>query len=435
MVAIIAILHVLVSHLAVGGGAFLAVAEWWAGRQPDGDRIRAFLRKFATNFLVYTTVFGAVTGVGIWFAIQLSNPEATSLLIHQFVFAWATEWVTFIGELTVLYLYYYGWHTNSRRMQLTLAILYFVIAWFSLFIINGILTFMLTPGAWTLENRDIAAAFFNPGYWPALVIRTLVMLALGGMFAFIVAARVQDGLKERIVAFAARFVVPAALLLPLAAAWYWFSLPDEARELWRNGAVGVAGGRMEALNRYSWLAVFTGLLILLGTLVIAWKPRAVTTAAAIALFATAQLSMLGGEFFREMARKPYVVHGVLYSNGLWKAPSKAPPALDRPYLASALWAPPQAVPGSTEHGEWVYRLQCASCHTLDGYRSLTPRTAAWTPAFGVRFLENLDQQGVMPPFQGDARDRSALVAFLISQHGTPITAADVDSALAREVAP
>jgi quinol-cytochrome oxidoreductase complex cytochrome b subunit len=42
-VAIIAIFHVLVSHVAVGGGAFLFIAELWAGRQPDSARIRAWL--------------------------------------------------------------------------------------------------------------------------------------------------------------------------------------------------------------------------------------------------------------------------------------------------------------------------------------------------------------------------------------------------------
>jgi len=435
VVAIIAIIHILISHLAVGGGAFLAVAEWWASRQADPERIRAFLRKFVTYFLVYTTVFGATTGVGIWFSIQLANPEATSLLIHQFVFAWATEWVTFIGELTVLYFYYYGWHTNSRRMQLVLAILYFVIAWFSLFIINGILTFMLTPGGWTLENRDIVAGFFNPGYWPALFIRTLVMLTLAGLFGFVVATRVDDDLKERIIGFAARFVVPAALLMPLFAAWYWFSLPVETHTMWHNGIVGVAGGRLEAITRYSWLAAITGGLIVIGTLIIAWKPRATTTTAAIALLATAQLSMLGGEFFREMARKPFVIRGVLYSNGLWKAPSKAPVALDQPYFESTRWEPDHATPGSAAHGEWIYRLQCASCHTLDGYRSLAARTAQWTPGFGDRFLQNLNQQGVMPPFQGNSQDRAALVAYLISLHGKPVAAAEVEATLAKEAKP
>ncbi len=87
VVAIIAIIHILISHLAIGGGAFLFVAELWSNRQPNGGKIREWLHDYATYFLVYTTVFGAATGVGIWFAIQLANAEATSLLIHQFVFA------------------------------------------------------------------------------------------------------------------------------------------------------------------------------------------------------------------------------------------------------------------------------------------------------------------------------------------------------------
>ncbi len=103
VVAIIAIIHVLISHLAIGGGAFIYVAEYWSDRQKNGQAIRDWLHKYATYFLVYTTVFGAVTGVGIWFAIQLANPEGTSLLIHQFVFAWAIEWVLFLGELSILH--------------------------------------------------------------------------------------------------------------------------------------------------------------------------------------------------------------------------------------------------------------------------------------------------------------------------------------------
>ena len=43
--------------------------------------------------------FGTVSGVGIWFAIGLTHPEATSTLIHNFVFGWAMEWVFFLVEL------------------------------------------------------------------------------------------------------------------------------------------------------------------------------------------------------------------------------------------------------------------------------------------------------------------------------------------------
>ena len=425
VVAIIAIIHILISHLAIGGGAFMAVAEFWSDRQPDGERIRAWLHKFATYFLVCTTVFGAMTGVGIWFSIQLASPEGTSLLIHQFVFAWAIEWVMFLAELTVLYLYYYGWKVSSRAMQRFLAIAYFVIAWLSLFVINGILTFMLTPGAWTLENRDLAAGFFNPGFAPSLVIRTVAMFLIAGLFGIFVATRIADDeLKARVVRFSSKWVLPAAVILPVAGILYWGTLPESAVKIFHGGVVGAAGSRLEALARYFWLAATSGALVIVGALFAAARPKAVHTAAALALLLTAQLGIMGAEFFREMARKPYVVHGVLYGNALWKEDAADAEHMRRPYLDAARWDPSPA-PLTRAHGEWIYRLQCASCHTLDGYRSLDWRTRQWTPAFGPRFLEKLDEQGVMPPFQGTLEDRAALTSFLLSLGGGEATPADV----------
>ena len=302
VVAIIAIIHVLISHIAIGGGAFLAVAEMWSDRQKEGDRIRQWLHRYTTIFLVYTTVFGAITGVGIWFSIQLASPEGTSLLIHQFVFAWAIEWVFFFGELSVLYLYYYGWKTNSRKMQRFLALAYFVIAWGSLFVINGILTFMLTPGEWSLENQDIAAGFFNPGFMPSLLIRTLVMILLGGLLGFVVAARIKDeNFKTRVVRFCAKFVIPAAALVPILTYWYWNTLPELTITIFEGGFIGVQGGKMEAMNRFFWLAGISGALVVIGALVLAIRPKAVHLSSAIALLLVAQFGVMGAEFFREMA--------------------------------------------------------------------------------------------------------------------------------------
>lgn len=426
VVAIIAIIHVLISHLAIGGGAFLFVAEWWSDRQPDGERIRRWLHRFGTFFLVYTTVFGAMTGVGIWFAIQLAGPEATSLLIHQFVFAWATEWVMFLGELTVLYLYYYGWGRNSRALQVFLAGAYFGIAWMSLFVINGILTFMLTPGTWTLENADIFAGFFNPGFWPALVIRTLVMFLLAGLAGILVATRIQDDpvFKVRIIRFCARWVVPAAVLVPLLTLWFWTTLPDDSVKLALGGVTGVDGGKLEVITRHILLAGVSGALLVLGTLVLAIRPQAATTAAAVALLLIAQLGIMGGEFFREMARKPYVVQGVLYSNSLWKKEAGQEDVMRSPFLSRARWHAPVSRL-EPAHGEWVFRLQCASCHTRGGYRGLRHRTGDWSRDFAFRWLDTMDSQGVMPPFQGDRWDKAALSAYLLGLNGDECTGAEV----------
>lgn len=426
VVAIIAIIHILISHLAIGGGAFLAVAEIWSNKIDDGERVRKWLHKFATFFLVYTTVFGAITGVGIWFSIQLASPEATSLLIHQFVFAWATEWVTFIGELTVLYLYYYGWNSNSRKMQVFLAVSYFVIAWFSLFIINGILTFMLTPGGWTLENRDIALGFFNPGFVPSLLIRTLTMLLIAGLAGILIATRITDeDFKTKIIRFSAKFAIPAAILVPALGLWYWYTLPESTLQIYSSGTVGVDGGKMEGLARYFWLAVTSGALIVVGVSIAAWKPKAVHLATAISLLLVAQVGIMGAEFFREMARKPYVIKGVFYSNGLWQHQSEDSQYMSAPYFSNAKWKPESVTPMTPAHGEWIYRLQCATCHTIDGYRNLSPRTKMWSPSFGIRFLDNLHEQGVMPPFQGTLNDKAALTSYFLSLHGNQILPTEV----------
>lgn len=434
VVAIIAIIHVFISHLAVGGGAFLLVAEWWASRQPEATRVRDWLHQYASWFLVFTTVAGATTGVGIWFAIQLANPEATSLLIHQFVFAWAVEWVFFLLELTVLYLYYYGWKTNGPSLQLGLASLYFATAWGSLFVINGILTFMLTPGNWSLETHRVLDGFFNPGFFPSLLTRTVVMLLLGGLLGVLISARMseEDPLKDRLVKFSLGFVVPAALLLPGLLYWYWTILPPLAVELTKAGVVGVDGGTLTALTRMALLAGAASAAVILGSLLVGLSTKAVSPTAAIALLLIAQLGILGGEFYREMARKPYVLHSILYSNGLWKHLEGDDQLMARPYLETARWSDRHEAT-SLEDGEAIFRLQCASCHTRSGYRSLASRTRSFTPVSTVRWLkETMHVSGVMPPFQGDLKDRAALTAWILSLNGQKLTPAQVLEAFLKD---
>ncbi len=86
--------------------------------------------------------------MGIWFIIGLLNPKATEVLIHNFVWGWAIEWTFFVIEILAAILYFYGWKRMSAKGHMTLGWIYFGAAWLSLVVINGIITFMLTPGAW-----------------------------------------------------------------------------------------------------------------------------------------------------------------------------------------------------------------------------------------------------------------------------------------------
>jgi len=87
LIAIIAITHVVISHLAVGGGLFLVLTERKAHRDNDKGLL-AYVKAHTWFFVLLTMVFGGVSGVGIWFIIGLVNPAATSMLIHNFVFGW-----------------------------------------------------------------------------------------------------------------------------------------------------------------------------------------------------------------------------------------------------------------------------------------------------------------------------------------------------------
>ena len=100
-IALMAVFHVFISHFAIGGGLFLVLTEWYGYRQ-NSIAIIDDVKKHTRFFLLVTMVLGGMTGVGIWFVIALINPATTSILIHNFVFGWAIEWVFFVGEIVSL---------------------------------------------------------------------------------------------------------------------------------------------------------------------------------------------------------------------------------------------------------------------------------------------------------------------------------------------
>jgi hypothetical protein len=84
LIAVVAILHVFISHFAIGGGFFLVVSERVARKAGDTVHLE-FLERLSKFFVLATLVTGALTGVGIWFVIGLLNPAAVAVLIHNFI--------------------------------------------------------------------------------------------------------------------------------------------------------------------------------------------------------------------------------------------------------------------------------------------------------------------------------------------------------------
>src|SRR3989304_2212617 len=145
---------------AGGGGFSVVLTERRAYREGD-DALLACLKRHSRFFVLVVLVFGAVSGVGIWWTIGLVTPPATSTLIHLFVWVWAMEWVAFLTEIAAAFVYYYGWERLAPRTHQAVGWIYAGAAWLSLLQINGILTFMLTPGRWP-ETGSLTSAFFHP---------------------------------------------------------------------------------------------------------------------------------------------------------------------------------------------------------------------------------------------------------------------------------
>jgi len=219
MIALVSVIHVFVSHFAVGGGLWLAWTERKARKENDTELLE-FVKSHSKFFLLVTLVFGAITGVGIWFIVSLVSPSTIFALIRAYVWGWAMEWVFFAVEIAAALAYWYGWGKLSAKVHMTVGWIYFICAYMSLVIINGIITFMLTSGGW-LENHEFWTGFFNPTYWPSVVLRTFVAIAMAGLFSLFWSSLLPKGnLKTKLVKYCSKWIFVGTALTWISAFWY-----------------------------------------------------------------------------------------------------------------------------------------------------------------------------------------------------------------------
>ncbi len=425
LIGIVAIAHVLVSHFAVGGGLVIALAETRAVRRGDSAML-ALARRGSKMLILVSTVFGAISGVGIWVTIGLVAPAATSALIHTFVWGWATEWAFFILEVATALAYYATWDRVRPRTHLLLIWLYAFAAFMSLVVIQGIIAFMLTPGRWP-ETRSFWDGFLNPTYLPGIALRSGVCLFLAGAYLMLAALRESDRpARARLVRWLAGLEVAGALLAYGGYRWWEAALPADARALFAGDGALLAG---LASTRHLALWALTGCLALvLAALLV---PRFQRWPQAVVALLLAFVFFGAYERLREGARKPFVIRDYMFSNGL-RVEDIA--AVNRDgALAHAGWAAAGLPDTPAGRGRAVYRAQCSRCHTVDGYlgiRALTAEADAdmltgvvlTLKAMGDAYVAAHDQGApvdraaldypLMPPFAGTDEEAEALVAYL-----------------------
>jgi cytochrome bd-type quinol oxidase subunit 1 len=432
VIGLISIFHVLIAWFAVGGGLYLPVAERKLYREGREDWLPVLVRH-SRFFLVLTSVFGAVSGVGIWFAIGLVQPEGTSTLIHNFVFGWAIEWVFFVVELSAAAVYYYTWNRIPRELHLKVGWLYAVSSFLTLVIINGILSFMLTPGRHWLDVAGTGQeasrfwwAFFNPTYFPSLVLRVLACLSLAGIYALITYSRVDDELLQKsrvvMVKWTAHWLLPMFLLMPFVLLWFLAMVPSQQRGLLELGITTIGSGGFTQVSRIAMLTIMTTFTIAGVVYFFAYRfPKDLTLGHAVSILALAVVATASTEFARETIRKPYVIGSHMYSNGVRKRDVAKYNA--NGYMTASLWKP--ASTNQIALGHTIFRGQCMACHTVGGYRAMNGLLQGRDRPAIDKLLVLLHTQPpdspyvkYMPPLVGKPEEIDALAAYLttLSHH-------------------
>lgn len=416
LIALVAIIHVFVSHFAVGGGLYLVMTEWKAIREQD-QSIMSFVRKHTKFFMLLTMVFGGLTGVAIWFVISLIHPAATSLLIHTFVFGWAAEWVFFLVEIVALFIYFYTFGKMDDRTHQIIGWIYFGAAWLSLFLITGIIDFMLSPGGW-INNNSFWSGFFNPTFWPSLFFRSFMSFMLAGCYGFLTASFLKDEVtRHRLIRYSGIWAL-VSLILSLPAGWWYISvLPDKARGLVDGVSPTIV--RASMVGAFS-LAALAGLIITLVLL----NPKARTRGLTVIVMIAAMGYMGAFEWTREAARRPYIVNEVMYSNGILK--KEVERINQEGFLKNARWVQNKEVTEANqlEAGRELFLHQCFSCHTVGGFNNdIMVRTKNMSYAGMRKYLASIhEKRYFMPPFVGNEAELKALAAYLTAGlHNKPLT--------------
>jgi mono/diheme cytochrome c family protein len=314
-VALIAVFHVVASHITVGAAWFNVYIERKAVRE-NRPELYQYLERSARGLLVFAYVFGAMAGVGIWQSTTAANPRGISTLIHNFVFFWGSEWYMFLIDVIGIIVYYYTLHKVDAKSHLRMAWILAYGGTGTLALIVGILGFKLTPGDW-LTTGEPLDGFYNPTFWPQFVMRLLFMLALTSLWAIANASMMPKDFPERqnIIRWAGRFGLGGVITATLIGVfWYFPAIPEANRALLDTVAYPAV----------TTTAIVAGLIaVAIGLGMAALVPRLHTRIGSLALFFMAFTAIFAAERTRELLRKPDVINGYMAANQLIYDPLEA----------------------------------------------------------------------------------------------------------------
>lgn len=242
--------------------------------------------------------------------------------------------------------------------------LYFVGAYGSLVVINGIITYQLTPGKW-LESHAFWDGFFNPTYWPATLLRTGIALMMAAAFMIFPAAKSREA-GTRLVRYIGGWLVAGSLISYVGYRWWEAQLGETTRALFLGDSPTLAS--LAATRSFTLWALAAALVF--GIVFLMVIPRSIKAIVPGVLVMVAAFAFFGGwERLREGSRKPFLIHSHQFSNGLLIEDIER--INSEGVQAYSGWASIGGSDDPVEVGRRIFKIECSSCHTLGGYQSIT----------------------------------------------------------------
>ncbi len=423
LIAILATFHILPSHLSTSAMWFNVYMEWKAYKE-NREELLEFVKKFALLLIVFAYIFGSLSGVGIWFATMVASPRGISSIIHNYVWGWATEWVFFIIEVLGIFIYYYTFGKVDKKTHLLIGLIFAIGSWTTMAIIVGILSFMISTGKWNL-NGNFFYGFFNPNYFPHLLLRTVLMFSITALYAIFITNFVKnENVKNEVIKKASLLGILSILISVPFLYLYLKSLPSYSKEIYPLLVTkGLKMGFIIPLIIVFLYFVLNNFTTLLSKFI----PSLLMI---IILFG----GIFAGERIREILRKPYIIPGFIYSNCIIGFDHKVKGVESdvskingKGILEIYPFTPPEMKNIDEKNilkaGKLIALIECSSCHSLEnkGVRPLKEmiERIGFEDVEGI--MEFLDLMGenykYMPPFFGSEIEKRALAEYLISLKG------------------
>ncbi|MEJ2499899.1 MAG: cytochrome c [Campylobacterales bacterium] len=417
-------IHILASHTSVGAAMLFAFLAHKAYKE-NRDDLYDYMKKYGMFLLIFSYVIGSITGPGIWYTATAASPRGISALIHNFVWVWATEWVFFVYEVVGVFALVYFIGKIDRKTHLKLTYTFALASLGTLFLIIGIISFMMWPGNEAFYQTGSASdGFFGVNTFPHMFLRIGFMIMMSGVIGLIISSALKDkALSSEMTRKMGVVSLIGGFLTMISFMWYITTLPESADvllELYLPSIVKTRIALIIAFTLYFLVAIF--------------KPQFIKRSLAIVMLAViAVVGLWPGEKLRESMRKPYVAGRYIYSNQVIgrDVPGKGIKSEVGIIAANGMlkvnpWIPDRlrtiTPENKLEAGHLLTKIACSNCHGLEPdakFRPLMDKFAGQDAATIKAFMQGALATGsipYMPKIDLPDEEFDAMAAWIATQN-------------------